>query len=371
MADRYLLLDTPLSLSPPDLLLASFEGEEVLSRPFNFTIGFWSTKLDISGKDLIGQSVTVTVTTSAGNQRYFNGVVSNLQAGQLDGGSKNRFYRAEIVPTLQLLAETSDCRIFQNMTAPAIVEQLLNDQGITDFRANLTGSYTTREYCVQYRETDLDFISRLLEEEGIFYYFQHASGKHTLVLADAASAYQDCPDSQLIYSSSTSMTTATIRSWDHAFHVLTKKWTLTDYNYETPTTSLLANTSTTSSWGASSSERFDYPGLYQKQADGTTRSKLRMEADEALSETVHAHTLMPSLFPGGKFTVSAHDLSAEVGQGWAIVSVHHKATDDSQINAGGAGRDYGNEILAIPQGTCFRPRRVTPKPYIHGGDLSR
>src|SRR5579875_2503131 len=123
MADRYLSLDTPLSLSPPDLLLASFDGEEALSRPFNFTIGFWSTKLDISGKDLIGKPVTVTIAPSAGNPRYFNGIVSNLQAGELDGGRKNRFYRAEIVPKLQLLAETSNCRIFQNMTTPDIVEQ--------------------------------------------------------------------------------------------------------------------------------------------------------------------------------------------------------------------------------------------------------
>ena len=183
MADRYLLLGTPLGLSPPDLLLQRVAGEEALSRPFRFVLGFWATKTDIAGKDLISQPVTVTVTTSEGNQRYLNGIVGNLEAGALDGRGR-RFYQAEMVPKLQLLAEVSNCRIFQKMATPDIVEQILNEQGVA-FSANLTGTYNPREYCVQYRESDLDFIARLLEDEGIFYYFQHTASAHTLVLADA------------------------------------------------------------------------------------------------------------------------------------------------------------------------------------------
>jgi len=363
MTARFLQMDTPLGLGPDELILERFSGEESLSRPYSFSLGFWSSKTDIKATDLIGKSVTVTITSQAGDERIFNGIVRQLQGGELSGRGM-RAYQLELVPSLRLLAETSNSRIFENKSAVDIVGAVLGEHSVS-YREAAKIDRPTREYCVQYRETDLNFVSRLLEEEGIFYFFEHQKGQHTLVLAEKSTAYQDCPDGKLIYSSGTKLD-ASVSSWDRSFEFVPGKWTLSDYNFETPQTSLKVSISTTARVGDNSSyEMYDYPGLYSQRTDGTTLSQLRMEEEETLFETARARTRVMTLFPSGKFMLEEHEIGSESGKSWAIVSVRHDAHDDSQLNAGGS-QGYGNEILAIPADTVFRPRRMTPKPYIHG-----
>src|SRR5262249_51127662 len=147
----------------------------------------------IAPADIVGKSVTWLVRRADRDPRYFNGVVSRWSAGGAQVRGLRR-YRADVVPLLWFLTRTADCRIFQNKTAPQIIEQVFQDLGFTAYQLSLRGTYVRRDYCVQYRETDFAFVSRLMEQEGIFYYFLHESGKHTMVLGDHKFAYKDCPE---------------------------------------------------------------------------------------------------------------------------------------------------------------------------------
>src|ERR1700684_2095813 len=177
--NRLIAIDTPLG--DDVLLLQGFSGHEGISRLFSFHLDLLSDNNSISFDDIVGQNVTINVTLADQSQRYFNGYVSRFA----QSGSDARFthYQMEVVPWLWFLTRNADCRIFQNMSIPDIIQKVFSDRGFNDFTSSLTGSYEPREYCVQYRETDFNFVSRLMEHAGISYFFKHENGKHTLVLA--------------------------------------------------------------------------------------------------------------------------------------------------------------------------------------------
>src|SRR5262245_46482800 len=188
--DRLIYLATPLG---KDVLhVETLEGSEGISRLFRFQLVLASEKRDIGLGALVGQRVTVAIELRGGKFRYINGFVSRFAQGDVD--ARVSHYYMEVVPWLWFLTRTTDCRIFQRMSVPDIARQIFNDLGFTDFKVQLQGTFEPREYCVQYRETDLNFVSRLMEEEGIFYFFEHTDGKHTLVLANDPSIHQPCPN---------------------------------------------------------------------------------------------------------------------------------------------------------------------------------
>ena len=178
------LMGIATSLGEDELLLASFSGEEGISRLFRFDLDLLSTNESVDYNAIVGTNVTIRLTLAGGNERYFNGFIARFSQGGRDAHFVS--YRAEMVPWLWFLTRTSDCRIFQDKTVPDIVTQIFGEYGFTDYKLKLYGDFPKREYCVQYRETDFNFISRLLEEEGIFYFFEHQNGVHTLVLANAS-----------------------------------------------------------------------------------------------------------------------------------------------------------------------------------------
>lgn len=368
MATRFLALDTPLDSAGSDQLLARFDGEEGISRPYSFRLGFWSSNTNITANDLIGKEVTVTLSLEDGSPRYFHGIVRHLQAGELSGRT-SRFYQIEMVPYFRLLTERSNSRIFEQKSAPDIIAGILSEHGIKFDKSGIKAAHVTREYCVQYRETDFNFVSRLMEEEGIFYFFQHQKSSHTMVLCDDATGYVN-PGLDISYRSGTATGGATVLSWDHEYDFIPQRWVQTDYNFETPTASLDTNCPSQLNGGnyPTKFEMFDYPGLYAKAPDGNTLTKYRMEEDEAIFNTVRAATICRALQSGGVFTLT-HDIATESGNSWVVASVRHNARDDTQINIAGQsaeGTEYSNDILALPSSVVFRPPRVTPKPYIHG-----
>ena len=183
---RIFELTTPLG---PDLLFRSLRGREELGRLSEFEISAVSTRADILPKDLLGKSITVKVELrSAGAYRYLNGYVTRFA----QGGTVGRYseYRMTVASWLWFLTRTADCRIFQEKTVPEIVKEVFADHAVAVFEDGLTGTYGRREYCVQYRETDFDFVSRLMEEEGIYYYFDHQDGRHVLKLVDSYSGHK-------------------------------------------------------------------------------------------------------------------------------------------------------------------------------------
>jgi type VI secretion system secreted protein VgrG len=191
---REVEIETPLGKDV--LLLTRMSGAEGLGRPFEFHLELTSDDDQIIAADIVGQNVTIRLDLFAGRTRYFNGYVSRFSQAPTSGQQAR--YNATVVPWLWFLTRTADCRIFQEMTVPDIIQQVFGDRGFTDVENGLTGTYRTWEYCVQYRETDFNFVSRLMEQEGIYYFFKHENGKHLLVLADSASAHEPDPDFETI-----------------------------------------------------------------------------------------------------------------------------------------------------------------------------
>ncbi|MCG7957747.1 MAG: type VI secretion system tip protein VgrG [Candidatus Thiodiazotropha taylori] len=184
-SNRQLQIKTPLG--PDELLILRMEAREELGRLSEFTVDLLSDNEEIAHDDLLGKQMTVQMDLVDGGKRYFNGFVS--QFTQIGHIAYFAHYRATLRPWLWFLTRTSDCRIFQNKKVPDIIKEVFQENGFSDFEDKLSGSYREWEYCVQYRETDFNFISRLMEQEGIYYYFDHVDGKHTLVMCDGYSSH--------------------------------------------------------------------------------------------------------------------------------------------------------------------------------------
>jgi type VI secretion system secreted protein VgrG len=358
---RLLVLDTPLGQDV--LLLSAFAGREELSRLFAYRLDMLSEDATITPEKILGKSVTWSVEHFDKEPRYFNGVVHRFVA--LDRQIRAmRVYRAEVVPWTWFLTRTADCRIFQNQTVPDIIQAVFANFGFTDYELNLSGSYPTHEYCVQYRETAFNFISRLMEQEGIFYFFRHEDGKHTMVLADSTRVFQDCRENDVKYNPG-SLSPNHVFSWERQYDFLSGRWTQTDYNFETPNTSLLTQTNTlldTPNLGQY--ERFDYPGLYRQLPDGRTVTKVRMEEEEAPYDVATGTSWCCTFTPGGKFTLGGHDCDEE-NRGYVITAIEHSAVDNSYNNTG-VGSKYDNTFSCIPDSANYRPRRLTPKALVRG-----
>ena len=181
------------------VLLNSVAGSEGISAPFFFELGLLSEKNDLDFDSVLWKGASIKVARPGGSgNRYFHGVITRFV--QIGSDARFTHYLAELRPWFWLLHHTSDCRIFQNKSVPDILSDVFGELGYSDFRTSLKGSYEPREYCVQYRENYFDFASRLMESEGIFYFFEHTDNAHTLVMADDRDAYQACDaDSKLEY----------------------------------------------------------------------------------------------------------------------------------------------------------------------------
>ncbi|MBI9090013.1 MAG: type VI secretion system tip protein VgrG [Desulfobacterium sp.] len=183
-------IETPLGKDV--LLLDRFTGQEGLSENFHFDLDLFSEQNSISVEGIIGKNVTISILLSDGNKRFLNGLISCFS--QVQGNDyRASYYSATMVPWSWLLTRTTNSRIFQNLSVPDIVEKVFQDKGFINFKFNLSATYEPREYTVQYRETDFNFVSRLLEDEGIYYYFEHGQGKHTMILADRSGTSKPCP----------------------------------------------------------------------------------------------------------------------------------------------------------------------------------
>jgi hypothetical protein len=220
--------------------------------------------------------------TPSNSPRWFSGYVSRFSwMGRDDVLTR---WQVEVVPSLWFTTLTSDCKIFQEKAVPDIVSDVLSDTSEITLSKKITGSHSPWDYCVQYRETDFAFVSRLMEHEGIGYHFEHAQGSLKMVVSDSNSAFTDCKEAEVETAQgfASPATAGVITSWRHEYAFRPGKFVQTDYSFEEPTTSLLATGKGKSSYSnATKAELFDYPGLYDKKPDGDTTAKVRIEAEEA------------------------------------------------------------------------------------------
>lgn len=364
---RFLGVTPPAAAGP--MALTMFTGQEALSRLFHYRLELISDNPSVAAKDVVGTAITWDVQDpDVGGVRYFNGIISRWVAGPAYKGGK-RTYWADVVPQLWFLTRTANCRIFQNKSALDIIKIVLQDFGISNLSVKTTGTYAAREYCVQYRETAFNFISRLMEYEGIFYFFIHEDGKHTLVLADANSVFQDCQANPVGYGSGGSSAFSQVHSWEHQYEYRSGQISQTDYNFKTPSTSLLANVkSVLQLQNISKYELFDYPGGYMKKDDGNSELKVRIQEEEAAFESISAAGNCESFYAGGKFTLHEHDIDSEKGD-YVVASIQHNARDTS-YERDASGSFYENTFTCIPAKTPFRPARVTPTPIVQGAQTA-
>jgi type VI secretion system secreted protein VgrG len=365
--NRQIAVHTPLGKDV--FLLSSFQGVEEMSRLFEFQLNLLSEDASIKPADIVGTNLTFTVKLSDQNPRYFNGFVSRFSAGSAESGLRR--YRLEVVPWLWFLTRTSDCRIFQDKTTPEIIAQVFQDLKFGDFdTSNIKGTYPKWEYCVQYRETDFNFVSRLMEQAGIFYYFRHGNGGHTMVLSDQTGAYQNCPEKDVEFedSSGSLHVVDRITGWEHQYEFRPGKFSRMDYNFETPQTSLATSTdSVIKLTGNDGYEIYDYPGEYRKKSDGDPETKARMEEEETPYHIVHGSSTCKTFTTGGKFTLKRHPLKSEENKGYVITSISHSATEPATYEGGqGVAQDYSNTFTCIPDSVTYRPARITGKPIIRG-----
>jgi type VI secretion system secreted protein VgrG len=366
--DRLIALDTPLGKDV--LLLQQLTGYEGISRLFNYELDLLAYDNDsIAFDSIVGQKVSITIQLPDGTPRYISGYVSRFTQGDTDDRMFTH-YRAQVVPWLWFLTRQADCRIFQNLAVNDIISEVFNLFDFNDFRLNLTGSYPELEYCVQYRETSFNFVSRLMEEFGIFYYFDHTTeGKHTMVLADQSSTLPACPSSPISYDTQVGglEDAEAIDNWHVGQEVRTGKYTVTDYNFTTPSTSLLANDPTVIDLSASQPlELFDYPGLHTTKDEGDTVAKVRMQEEEAVYMVVTGTGNCRGLVSGYSFELQNH-YRDDQNTNYVVTEVRHFATVGQTYTGDKEGtEEYSNNFSCIPASVTYRPARITPKPFVQG-----
>ena len=357
---RSMKVDTALGADV--LLLDGFAGDEGVSTPFFYTLDLLSEDASIDAKKLLRSAVVVTLELADGGPRIIHGLVRRfVQLGRSE--DKLTTYRAEVVPWLWFLSLSSECKIFQDLSVLDIIEKVFKAQGYNDFQIKCTKSYPKREYCVQYRETHLNFVSRLMEEEGIFYFFEHSKDKHVLTLADANSAVKPCPGqatARMAVQSGAWQEVDVVTAFEREHAVQSDKVTLRDYDYLQPSLQLENSVA-----GDGKSEVYDYPGNFLKPDEGDRYARLRLEEHEAWRQVVRGASTCRAFQSGWRFDLKEHYRS-DANQTYMLVRVQHSGHAGGYHAGEADAPHYHNSFVAIPHGVPFHPPRTSPKPLVWG-----
>ncbi len=360
------------SLGEDVLVFWRMTANEQLGRLFEFDLELFSEKPDIKLADVLGKNMTIRMELPhQQGTRYFNGFVT--QFGFLGVHSvRYAVYRAKLSPWLWFLTRTSDCRIFQNKKVPDIIKEIFREQGFTDFEDKLSGDYREWEYCVQYRETDFNFVSRLMEQEGMYYYFTHENGKHMLVLADGYSSHGKFPRYDEVPYFPPDVHDH--RRRDHLFEWFVSQqvqpgaYALNDYDFKAPRKNLRALLKQPKKHAQAEFEMYDYPGEYVEPGDGNTYSKIRLQELLAQHEIAQGRGNAAGLAVGYLFSLSQCPRD-EQNREYLITSAVHRLESDEYESVPGlasAGKIYQGEITAIDSQQPYRAPRITPKPVVQG-----
>jgi len=360
---RQILIHTPLGKEK--LLLGRFSVREELGRPFRIEAELLSRDHDIVLDRLVGEPVCIALSLGGGKHRYFHGVVSTFV--QVDPVGRFAGYRATIVPWLWLLTRTADCRIFQEKTVPEIIKEVFKEYGFADVADKLRGSYKPWTYCVQYRESDFNFVSRLMEQEGIYYFWRHSEDKHEMVLVDSPAAHDPFPGYEKIpYRPEQGSYTGgeDIASWIIRQQMQPGIYALGDYNFEKPKVSLMTKKAQSKQKAGKKWEVFDYPGEYDEYAEGEAYAKIRIEELQAQHEVATGLGDSRGISAGCQFTLQRHPRKDQ-NRKYLVTSCDYTVADE-QHEAGEGTFELHCTFNAIDAAQAFRPQRITPKPVIQG-----
>lgn len=362
---RIAKLTTPLGQDV--LAVTRFHVSEGLSELFDIAVDALSENEDIDFDTLIGQSCTITQQTFDGVKRAFNGVLVSAEwNGRHD---ETHAYRLTLRPWLWLLGHVSDCRIYHDKNANDIIRDVFSRRGFSDFRFATTCDYPSIEYVVQYRETDLNFVCRIMERFGIYFFFEHSDGQHVLVMADAKSSHAPTPDlASVKYQPQQGQSrhdSQRIEVWTSARQFRTGKVTLNDYNFKTPTANMIAEKAKPGQYLHGSLEYYDYPGHYPAAGEGVDRATAQIEAEQAQDHRRFGTGVAVSLTPGGLVQLEGHPRAPENKQ-YLVLRCMHNFEGEAFRSGGGGGGTYSGAYEFMPADSMFRAPNVTPRPIVHG-----
>ncbi len=366
-----------LTVSPDPgfaLTLDGLTATEELGRPFLFELDLSSAKAKGDLKSLLGSAVTVSLTLPGGSKRYFNGIIARMAYAGLSGGAYR--YRMELRPWIWLLSRVQDCRIFQNQSAWTIITTIFRDAGFSEFqdkRQNQAGDITL-EYCVQYRESSLDFVTRLMETFGIYYYFTHHDGQHTLVLADDPNSHTALSPAIPFYTDQTEYRSVDdhVWEWSSDLNLHPGAFTYRDYNFTTPSADLTAKTIQAGGHPYGTFEVYDYPGPYDTAANGQKLADVRMQDLTARRQLYAGVSNARGIFAGCKFTLSQATEQA-LNQEYLLTRATYSMTAaEAMSDSDGELTDtYRCVFQAIPGTTPFRLPPTTPRPLVRGPQTAK
>lgn len=399
----YTQQNRPISVKTPlgedVLLLIGFEGHESISRLFNFRLDLLAEDADkIEFDKLLGQKITITLVLPDDRERYFSGICNRISQGARTEGDIFTSYGMEVVPTFWLLSKRVQSRIFQHITVPDILKKVL--AGV-DANFQIQGTFSPRDFCVQYRESDFDFASRLMEEEGIFYFFKHSADGHQMIVANTPQSHPEFEtdsEKKVIYEALTGgrRDETRVTAWEKIQELRSGKYTLWDHSFELPHKHLEAEVAIVDSVQVgevthklkvgdnSKLELYDFPGAYAQRFDGVNKgggdqagdlthifednkrtTKIRMQAETVPGLVIKGNSNCRHFTSGYRFDLEQHFnadgsyILTELVQEARITAADYRSAGEGEFT-------YENRFACIPDAVPYRPERLTQKPTVKG-----
>ena len=368
------LVEATTPLAHDDLLFLEMKGTEALSTLFDFRVTFVSQQLNIAPKALLGKDITLAVETeNDGPRRHLSGLCTRFELTGRRGGDYH-VYEARLKPWLWLASRRSDSKIFQQQKIPDIIESVLGKYGFP-IKRKLSSSYRVWDYCVQYHETDLNFVSRIMEHEGIYYYFEHQAGMHTLVLCDGIASHDPLsPRSTVKYFGPD---TATVPDEEHVFAWRPRQeldpgeYITSDHDFERPKADLMTKQAQPAGHSFDAWERYLWPGGYTDVGDGETYARTRMQALQAEQVRASGEATLRTLAPGYLMTLARCPLNEQNGEHLIVGVTYLLKNNDYQIvDAKDAGAAWNFTVLTQPSRQAYRPQLLTAKPRSQGPQVA-
>ena len=355
-------------LAADQLLIRAASVTEQLGQLFDIDLELLSPDESLDFDDLLGSEITLSVQLDSGEPRHFHAYIAEFaQVGRLGDYAT---YRARAVPWLWFLTRTADCKIFQNLSVQEIVKQVFKEHGYTNVKDALTKTYRKREYCVQYRETDFNFVQRLMEEEGIYYYFTHTDSTHTLVLADSYSGHESAAGYETIEyfppSDNAQREKDHIHDWQRLRNVQPGKYVVMDYDFTKPRAQLKTQYVQKRDFPKSDAEMFDYPGGFNVSADGDHYARSRLESLQAQYERQTGVGNARGLATGALFKLTGHPRKDQNKEYLVVGAVHRVHAGDYESGTAGTPEDYTCAFDTIDAKEPFRTPITTRKPVVGG-----
>ncbi|NRR31419.1 type VI secretion system tip protein VgrG [Oxalobacteraceae bacterium] len=372
-ANREISVST--ALADDVLLFERMSGSEQLGRLSEFRVQMLSIRHDLKIADVLGKPLAVHVDLPDGSKRHFHGVVTRFASTGWKGSLSS--YEATVHPWLWLLTRSSNCRIFQDKSVLDIVKAVCGDEAygglVTISAAGLSGTYSALPYCVQYRETDFNFVCRLLEEAGIYFFFTHDASKHTMVLADSYGAHALIPGYEKVEFSGENgrrvVDQEAVYSWFAGGEIQASSYALNDFDFEKASASNSGGLKVTSTVAAAFAQQafelYDYPGGYVVAADGTALARGRMEGVHGQCEEIRSDGNVRGLYPGGMFGLKEHP-RADQNREYLVTSAHYDAIQNDYSSGNEQPTDFQCSFRAIGKEHSYRAPRSIAKPVVQG-----